>query len=129
MLASWLPVIVLTLVIFVLSSRPYTTYFSELEGSSHRLFRQYLQYPAHLVEYAVLALLWMRALLRHCGRRRRVAWLTLGAVVFTALVDESIQRFVPTRSFALRDLCMDSAGGLVAFALSGWIFPLTGKRS
>jgi VanZ family protein len=124
----WLPVILMTLLIFWLSSRPYTAYFAELEGSSHRLFQRYLQYPAHLVEYAILALLWTWALSGHVADRKRVAWLAFGAVVVTALVDESIQRLVPTRSFALRDLLMDSAGGVVAAVTSRWIVPETGQR-
>jgi VanZ family protein len=124
----WLPVSLMTLLIFWLSSRPYTAYFAELEGSSHRLFQRYLQYPAHLAEYAILALLWTWALSGHTADRRRAAWLAAGAVVVTALVDESIQRFVPTRNFALRDLLMDSAGGVVAAATSRWIIPATGQR-
>jgi VanZ family protein len=124
----WLPVTLMTLLIFWLSSRPYTAYFAEVEGASHRLFQRYLQYPAHLVEYATLALLWTWALSAHVADRKHAAWLALGAVIVTALVDESIQRLVPTRSFALRDLLMDSAGGVVAAATSRWIVPDTGQR-
>jgi VanZ family protein len=124
----WLPVILMTLLIFWLSSRPYTAYFAELEGSSSRLFQRYLQYPAHLGEYAVLALLWVWALSGHVAHRKHAAWLALGAILVTALVDESIQRFVPTRTFALRDLFMDSAGGVVAAATCRWIVPATGQK-
>jgi VanZ like family len=125
----WLPVILMTLLIFWLSSRPYTAYFAEPEGASYRLFQRYLQYPAHLSEYAVLALLWIWTLSGHVASRKRAAWLAFGVVLVTALVDESIQRFVPTRSFALRDLIMDSTGGLVAAATCRWIVPETGQRN
>jgi VanZ family protein len=126
-LSEWLPVILLTLLIFWLSSRPYTAYFAELEGSSHQLFRKYLQYPAHLLEYAVLGLLWIWPLSRHVANSRRAAWLTLGAVMITALLDESIQWFVPTRHFAFRDLLIDSAGGVAATMAYRWMFPATGR--
>lgn len=131
-LARWLPVILMTLLIFWLSSRPYTTYFAELEGQSYRLFQKYLQYPAHLVEYAVLGLLWMwplSSLSRHTANGTRAAWLMLSAIVVTALLDESIQWCVPTRHFAIRDLFMDSVGGMMAMVASRWIFPAVGQGS
>jgi VanZ family protein len=128
-LARWLPVILMTLLIFWFSSRPYTAYFAELEGPSHRLFQKYLQYPAHLVEYAILAFLWMWPLSRHTADRKRAAGLTVGAVVVTALLDESIQWCVPTRHFALGDLVVDSAGGVLATVASRWIVPTFGQAS
>jgi VanZ family protein len=47
----------------------------------------------------------------------------LVAVFFTALLDESVQQFVPTRSFALRDLVTDGIGGFVAVAIARWFYP------
>ena len=128
-LARWVPAILLTLVIFWLSSRPYTTYFAELEGPSHRLFQTYLQYPAHLVEYALLALLWMWPLSRSLANRTRAARFALGAVVVTALLDEAIQWYVPTRHFALRDLIIDCAGGVGGLIAIRWIIPAAGRES
>lgn len=127
-MSDWLPVILMTLLIFWLSSRPYTAYFAELEGPAHRLFQKYLQYPAHLGEYAVLGFLWMWPLSRRISPGKRAAWLTLGAIMATALLDESIQRFVPTRHFALQDLLMDLAGGVMALTASRWILPAIGQR-
>jgi VanZ family protein len=128
-LSDWLPVILVTLLIFWLSSRPYTAYFAELESPSHQLFQKYLQYPAHLLEYAVLGLLWMWPLSRRIPNGKRAAWLTLGAVMVTALLDESIQWFVPTRHFALQDLLMDLAGGAMATMAFRWILPIIGQGS
>jgi len=127
-LSGWLPVVLWTLLIFLLSTRPYTAYFSNLEGSSHRIFQRYLQYPVHVAEYGALALLWVRALIRHSATRQWVAWATLGAVVLTALADESIQHLVPTRSFAFRDLLMDGTGGILAVTVSRWVFPISSSR-
>ena len=125
----WLPVILMTLLIFWLSSRPYTAYFAEPEGASYRLFQRYLQYPAHLSEYAVLTLLWIWTLSGHVASRKRAAWLAFGVVLVSALVDESIQRFVPTRNFALRDLLVDSAGGVVAVMAFRLMLPAIGRGS
>jgi VanZ family protein len=127
--ARWLPVIFMTLLIFWFSSRPYTAYFADLEAPSYRLFQRYLQYPAHLVAYAILAFLWMWALSGHTAHRTRLWWLTAGAILITAGLDESIQWCVPTRHFALRDLLMDSLGGMGAIAASQWIFPAAGQES
>lgn len=127
-LARWLPVILMTLLIFWLSSRQYTACFANLEGQSYQLFQKYLQYPAHLSEYAVLGLLWMWPLSRRAAHRTQAARLMLGAILVTALLDESIQWYTPTRHFAFRDLCVDSAGGLVAMVASQWIFPSVDQR-
>jgi len=121
--ARWVPVVVWTLAIFGLSARPYTAYFRDLESPGYRLLDRYLQYPLHLAEYAVLAGLWVRALRPGPLTGRGVACLTLAATLVTALVDESIQSLVPTRSFALRDLLMDATGSLLGVAVARWIFP------
>ncbi len=118
---SWFPVLLWTFLIFFLSSLPKTTY--SLGGAwSYRNLEPYLQYPAHLIEYTALALLWFRALLRHPIRRRSSERITLCAILLTALADETFQFFIPTRSFSLRDLLMDASGGLLAVALFRWVF-------
>ena len=117
---SWLAVLLYTLLIFFLSSQQYTDYFRNLEDRSYWLFEHYLQYPTHATEYAVLAVLWLRALRQPRMARANLAKFTLVAVVLTALVDESIQYFVPTRSFAVQDLCMDTLGGMfIVLLLNG----------
>lgn len=115
--SRWLPVVLWTLAIFSLSARPYTAYFRDLESPTYRLLDLYLQYPLHLAEYGVLAVLWVRALLPGPLTARGTAWLALSATLATALVDESIQSLVPTRSFALRDLVMDALGGVLGTAV------------
>jgi VanZ family protein len=67
-----------------------------------------------MAEYTVLAFLWIRALSSQSITRQRLARWTVGVIFLTALIDESIQYFVPTRTFAFCDLCMDVAGGALA---------------
>ncbi len=74
---------------------------------------------AHLAEYAVLALLWFRALLRGTGRTpRAAAWIALAICLGCALVDETHQAMIPTRSGSVRDLLVDGSGaaGVLIFA-------------
>jgi VanZ family protein len=66
---------------------------------------------AHLAEYAVLALLWFRALLRGTGRTlRAAAWIALAICLACALVDETHQATIPTRSGSVRDFLVDVSG-------------------
>jgi VanZ family protein len=118
----------MTVLIFWLSSRQYSAYFADLNGQPYRLFQTYLQYPAHLGEYAILGLLWMWPLSRQRIKRTPAAGLMVGAILVTAVLDESIQWYTPTRHFAAMDLCMDLAGGLVAMSASPWIFPTVAQR-
>jgi VanZ family protein len=118
----------MTLLIFWLSSRQYTAYFADLEGRSYRFFQHYLQYPVHAAEYAILGFLWLWPLSRSRASRAQAAALMFGAILVTALLDESIQWFTPTRHFALSDLGMDAVGGLVAMMACLWLFPTVAQR-
>jgi VanZ family protein len=77
---------------------------------------------AHFTVYAVLALLWYRALAR--GRRLPrgpAAWGALAIAVAWACVDELNQSTILTRTGSIADVVLDSAGAAVAlgFAYSG----------
>jgi VanZ family protein len=73
---------------------------------------------AHFTEYAVLAVLWLRAFRHH-------ARLGLNAAVGAALalclvcagVDEAHQAWVPGRTAAVRDVALDSLGALTALLI------------
>jgi VanZ family protein len=76
-----------------------------------------LRKPAHLLEYAVLALLVYRAatMLAPGSRRRSLA----AAIVCCGLVgalDEFHQSFDPTRTGAVRDVLVDVLGGALGLA-------------
>nr|WP_240893788.1 VanZ family protein [Limisphaera ngatamarikiensis] len=78
---------------------------------------------AHVVEYAVLAFLVWRALWR--PRRpelrfwewRPAVW-SLVVVFLYAVTDEYHQTFVPDRQGSLRDVLLDTAGGILGLAFA-----------
>ena len=78
---------------------------------------------AHFTEYAILGALWFRGLTRSGVARPPAAmWLALVLSVVCAVVDETRQSFVPSRTGSARDVLLDSMGALVAIvpARLGW---------
>ena len=78
---------------------------------------------AHLSEYAVLAALWLRALVRGHGLSPRNAGLIALAIsVAWAALDEAHQLFVPSRSASVTDVALDTTGALIALTVArvGW---------
>jgi VanZ family protein len=71
----------------------------------HALIRK----GAHVVEYAVLATLWRRAL--------GASWPALGLAAITAALDEFHQPFEPGRGASIQDLLLDSTAAAAALAL------------
>ena len=70
---------------------------------------------AHLTEYAILALLWFRALTRDTTLSRRGAFAIAFAICASwAALDEVHQTFVPGRTGSGRDVAIDAAGSLLA---------------
>jgi VanZ family protein len=67
---------------------------------------------AHVVEYAVLAVLWSRALR---SRDRPRGWIApLGLVILTAAIDELHQSTTSTRTGSVADVVLDSAAAAAA---------------
>jgi len=64
---------------------------------------------AHVIEYAVLAGLWWRAL--------GGGWAALGLALLTASLDELRQSFTPGRTGSLYDVCLDCAAAGAALLL------------
>jgi VanZ family protein len=78
---------------------------------------------AHFTEYAILGALWFRGLARSGAARPPVAaWLALVISVACAVVDETHQSFVPSRTGSAHDVLLDSMGALAAIvpARLGW---------
>jgi VanZ family protein len=78
---------------------------------------------AHLTEYGLLAVLWRRALVRGASVTVPAAgWAALAIAVACAVIDESHQARVPTRSGAPADVALDTFGAAMAlvFAQVGW---------
>ena len=124
----WLPPVLWMAVIFWLSSGEFSTdrtgplFWSwlrvilpwatdaQLEGV-HRGIR----HTAHVVEYAILAALWFRALLRGATLRARPAGaLAIAVAVAWACVDEWHQSTIPSRTGSGWDVLLDAAGATAA---------------
>jgi peptidoglycan/LPS O-acetylase OafA/YrhL len=74
---------------------------------------------AHFVEYAILALLWFRALTRDTALSGwAAAAVALGIGVAWAALDETHQHFVPNRTGSVRDVAIDTAGTLAGLAIA-----------
>lgn len=68
---------------------------------------------AHMAAYALLAVLWRRAL-----GENRLSWLMAFAItVLYAVSDEYHQTFVPGRNGAFIDVLVDSAGALASLVI------------
>ena len=66
---------------------------------------------AHVAEYAVLALLWLKALHHVAGRTRRTAaWMAFSICLACAFVDEAHQSTLPSRQGTARDFLIDAFG-------------------
>jgi VanZ family protein len=82
---------------------------AELHGA-HLVLRKL----SHLTEYAVLALLWLRACL--ASRRltlRTASWVALLVSVTCAVLDEAHQSMLPSRTGSVADVVLDSLGALM----------------
>ena len=88
-------------------------------GAIHVLLRK----MAHVTEYGVLAMLWFRALTRGAGFRVPTGCLLALAIsVAAAMVDESHQATIPSRTGSAADVLLDSIGAAAALipASLGW---------
>ena len=134
-LRYWLPLLIWMVLIFSASadaqSTQHTSYLLEpflrwlmpgISAEAIEIVRWCVRKTAHMVEFAVLAWLTWRALRRPRWRDGR-AWswkpaaAALGIVVLYAATDEIHQCFVPNRTGSVRDVFIDTAGGLLGLGL------------
>jgi VanZ family protein len=138
-LRYWLPLLLWLCVIFSASadtrSTERTSRFLEpflrwikpdISAEAIGVVRLIARKTAHVVEYAILAWLTWRAFRRPIrGDRRPWSWrLATGVllcVILYAASDEWHQAFVPNRTGAFTDVCIDVAGGIIGIALV-WLF-------
>lgn len=109
----WLPVLVWAGLIFYLSSVPN---LAVGEGMVDFLTRK----PAHILEYALLFVLFFRAVKGSFGRNWKFWEINLGSGALSflyAMSDEVHQALVPTRSGKVEDLGFDLLGILLAVFL------------
>jgi VanZ family protein len=100
-ITSWIAVVGWAAVIFYLSS---------LSRLPPAVSTWSLTKLAHIIEYAVLTLLLMRALDAHHLGRRRVLWMAALLAVAYAVTDEFHQSFVPNRHPSPLDIVIDFIG-------------------
>ena len=78
-----------------------------------------LRKAAHLTEYAVLALLWFRAILRVGARTPRAAsWAALSISLVCAFADEAHQSTLPTRHGSAHDFLIDAFGATAMLTIT-----------
>lgn len=74
---------------------------------------------AHVLEYAVLALLWYRALHKVGGRSpRTAAWVALSICLVCSFADEAHQSMLPSRHGSVRDLVIDAFGATAMLTIA-----------
>lgn len=117
LLYYWLPPAIWLALIFLASSQPGSTYpdLGALDFFAKKL--------AHFLIYAVLYILLFRAFatLRWAGQSTyRTHLFPILIAILYAISDEVHQTFVPSRNGAIRDVCIDSAGVLMAYLLVRW---------
>ena len=107
----WLPLVTWMGAIFILSAQP------DLPHATSGWLDLLISSAAHLFLFAVLAILWARAL----GQGRR-SWLIAAVLTLLyALSDEFHQRFVPGRHADPWDLAFDALGAVLGLAAWVWL--------
>lgn len=76
---------------------------------------------AHIAEYAVLALLWFKAI-HSVGRRapRTAGWIALAICLVCAFADELHQSMLPARTGSVRDFVIDALGATAMLMIARW---------
>ena len=113
----WFLVVLWLGFIFYLSSKPLTDYPPIAPD-----------YVAHLFEYSVLAALLWRALQ---NTAKTSLSLSLLVIIFTSaygFADELHQLFVPSRTFSLIDLSVDTLAAILIALINGVFYPRAKKQ-
>ena len=129
----WLPVLLWAAVIWTFSTGWFdgdgtrgflvpllAAIFPFLTPEALEAVHQVLRKVAHLAEFAILAVLVARALLRPERNWIRVGFATVGICLMWAAVDEFHQTFVPTRTGAVQDVVLDTVGAGFGFLIYRW---------
>ena len=77
----------------------------------------------HVTEYAILAGLWLRALVGgRAVRPAATAWIAFALSLGWAILDETYQSFFPSRTASATDVAIDGTGALLAVVVGhlGW---------
>jgi VanZ family protein len=98
-------------------------FFPELPVRTYVEIAAWIRKSAHVIEYALLGALAVRALWLSLARQNpfaRTALLAIGLAASVALADEIRQSTLPTRTGSPWDVALDVSGALAAIALTLW---------
>ena len=101
------PVLLWMVGIFIMSSR------QSVDVSEELIINFIVFKTIHVIEYAILFMLWFRALQSGSDNESKIGAslkYAFGAALIYAISDEVHQTFVPTRQGALRDVFIDLIG-------------------
>ncbi len=121
LLLYWAPPLLWMALIFYGSAQP------TLPSLSDSMLDSLVKYGAHFVEYAVLALLWYRALYSRFPHPKILPLAFLITAGY-ALSDEFHQSFVPGRSATWQDIAVDVIGGASALLVWNTLHQHWGRR-
>jgi VanZ family protein len=110
-LATWAPLVAWMVLIYILSDQP------DLPHASGAIADTVIKKGLHAAGYAVLAVLWRRALVAH-RVPRAAAWAFVLTVAY-AVTDEWHQTFVPGRTGRATDVAIDALGACAGLLVVG----------
>lgn len=83
---------------------------------------------AHFSEYALLFSFFNCFMISHTSyKNKALVFVTLFALIFLPLIDETVQYFSPGRSPMVYDIWIDAVGGAVGIIISGLIYYIVRK--
>ena len=113
-LLSWVPALIWMSAIFAFSASP------SLPEAPGRVLDVVVKKTAHVLEYGLLACLYLRGLRRFSRNGEILRLIAVGLCLAYALSDEYHQSFVPGRNGRLLDVAVDGVGACGAMVLDWW---------
>lgn len=103
----WFPPIIWAIVIFTFSSL-------QVGNSSEIYWKDFIfKKTAHLIEYAILAILLYRAMINSNIDKKKALIISIVITGLYGLTDEFHQSFTPGRGPSIRDVVIDTIGGAI----------------
>lgn len=120
----WIPAVAWMIVIFLFSTR------ESVQVSPEHVVNFVFFKTLHVLEYAILFVLYYRALKNSFSTRTSIS-VFLAAFLFTilyAITDEVHQTFIPTREGKPRDVIIDAIGASLAWFTIARLLPKAPKK-
>jgi VanZ family protein len=134
-ITSWLPAVVWTVAVLSFSTTDWSaaqtgellmpmfgSMFPWATPDQLLLVHAFTRKAAHVTEYALLAALWFRGIVRSTSTPGLAAWLSVATSVACAIVDEVHQATIPSRTGSRADVLIDGSAALAtSLALYLWL--------